>query len=109
MVAFIDMDQQVMHTLTTGKWPLLKELHVDLRPYPKWELSDVVSWQAVEQLCESMCRQKWPDLEHPQCTGHEDAYGKGWFRFGLLYHDVKLKFERRLGRTVFGLGLGDSS
>ncbi len=63
MVAFIDMDQQVMHTLTTGKWPMLKELHVDLRPYPKWELPNVVSWQAVEQLCESMCRQKWPDLE----------------------------------------------
>ncbi len=21
-----------------------------------------MSWQAVEQLCESMCRQKWPDL-----------------------------------------------
>jgi hypothetical protein len=63
MVAFIDIDEQVVHTLTTGNWPMLKELHVDLRPYPKWELPNVASWQAVEQLCESMCRQKWPDLE----------------------------------------------
>ncbi len=28
-----------------------------------WELPNVVSWQAVEHLCESMCRQKWPGLE----------------------------------------------
>jgi hypothetical protein len=62
MVTFIDMDEQVMHTLTMGKWPMLKKLHVDLRPCPAWELSNVVSWHAVEQLCESMCRQKWPNL-----------------------------------------------
>ncbi len=39
----------------------------------------------------------------------EDAYGKGWFRFGLLHHDVKLKFERQWGRNIFELGLGDNS
>ena len=63
MVTFIDVDEQVVHTLTTGKWPMLKELQVDLRPCPMWELPNVVSWQAVEHLCESMCRQKWPGLE----------------------------------------------
>jgi len=63
MVAFIDMDDVVVDTLTMGNWPMLKELHVDLRPCPMWELPNVVSWQAVEHLCESMCRQKWPGLE----------------------------------------------
>lgn len=63
MVVFIDMDDLVVDTLTIGKWPMLKELHVDLRPCPMWELPNLVSWQAAEQLCECMCRQKWPDLE----------------------------------------------
>ena len=63
MVAFVDMDKQDVHSLTTGKWPMLKELHVDLRPYPKSELPSVLSWQAVEHLCRSICLQEWPDLE----------------------------------------------
>ena len=63
MVAFVDMDKQDVHSLTTGKWPMLKELHVDLKPYPKWELPNVISWQAVKQLCRSICLQEWPDLE----------------------------------------------
>lgn len=63
MVVFVDTDKQVVHSLTTGKWPMLKELHVDLRPYPKWELPCVLSLQAAEQLCKSICLQEWPDLE----------------------------------------------
>ena len=63
MVAVIDLNEQIVHTLTMGKWPMLKELHADLRPFPKWELPNLVSWQASEPLCECMCRQKWPDLE----------------------------------------------
>ncbi len=63
MVAFVDMDERIVHTLTTGNWPMLKELHVGIRPSPKWDLQNVIAWQAVEQLCESMCRQEWPHLE----------------------------------------------
>ena len=59
----IDLNEQIVHTLTMGKWPMLKELHADLRPFPKWELPNLVSWQASEPLCECTCRQKWPDLE----------------------------------------------
>ncbi len=87
MVTFIDLDEQVVHTLTTGKWPMLKELHVGIRPYPKWELHTVVSWQAIEQLCESMCRQEWPDLEVLNIPSAQDMRMR-MERGGVAMHSV---------------------